>query len=82
MVDPDGANRARSGPVITTTLAPAVLCTGATALEGWIVLAGKPSASITDVAELDGPDTAYTWVPVTLVVEFVAAKVRKPRDLR
>ncbi len=57
VVDP-GANRARSGPVTTTTLAPAVLCTGATAVVGWMVLEVNPRAFATVVAELDGPDTA------------------------
>jgi hypothetical protein len=81
VVDP-GAKRARSGPVTTTTLAPAVDRTGATAVVGWMVLAVNPSALVTVVAELDGPDSAYTWVPVTFVVEFVAGRVRNPRDLR
>jgi hypothetical protein len=53
-----GANRTRSGPVITTTLAPEVLGTGATALVGWMVLAGSPRAAVTRVAALEGPDTA------------------------
>ena len=54
VVDP-GANRARSGPATTTTLAPAVLAPGRPRVVGWMVLAGNPSALVTVVAALGGP---------------------------
>ncbi len=77
-----GANRARSGPAMTTTLAPAVLGTGAAAPAGWTALLGNPSALSSVVAELGATDTAYTRVAVTLVVAFVGVRVENPRDRR
>jgi len=81
-VDPEGANRARSGPATTTRVAPAALATGATAVAGRTALEDRPSADATVVAEPGGPDTVYTWVAATFVVELVGVRVVKPRDRR
>jgi len=67
---------------MTTTVAPAVLGTGAMALAASMDADDNPRALTTDVAERTGPDTVYTWVTVTLVVALVGVTVANPRERR
>jgi hypothetical protein len=72
----------RSGPTITTTLAPVVLVTGAADAAGSMLVAGRLRATATAWTSAVAPPTVKISEAVTFRSAFVAVRVANPLEAR